>query len=85
MDKCKSCNYVWINKAKKDNSKQAEKLYYQYVVRKQTYSELSQDYWLSKKTIQFLFDNLDIDIALVLPVWKEIILLIDTTYFGTFD
>lgn len=82
--KCKSCNYVWINKAKKDNSKQAEKLYYQYVVRKQTYSELSQDYWLSKKTIQFLFDNLDIDIELVLPVWKEIILLIDTTYFGDF-
>ena len=82
--KCKSCNYVWINKAKKDNSKQAKKLYYQYVVRKQTYSELSQDYWLSKKKIQSLFDNLDVDIKLELPVWKEIILLIDTTYFGDF-
>jgi len=82
--KCKSCNHVWVNKSKKNRIKLAEKLYYLYVIRKQNYSELSQDYWLSKKTIQTLFDKLDINPVQELPIWKEIILLIDTTYFWDF-
>ena len=82
--KCNSCGYVWITKSRKSNSKLAEKLYYLYTVRKQTYSELSHDYWLSKKTIQKLFDNLVIKFNTKLPIWKEVILLIDTTYFGNF-
>ena len=82
--KCKSCNYVWISKYRNNNTKLAEKLYYLYTVRKQTYSELSTDYWLSKKKIQALFDNLDIKPNNNFPIWKEIVLLIDTTYFGNF-
>ena len=79
----KFCNYVWINKSKKDNSKLAEKLYFLYVVRKQTLNELSCDYWLSKKQIQSLFDKLNIKIKQDLSVWKKKILLIDTTYLAT--
>ena len=82
--KCKSCNYVWITKSRKNKDNLARKLYYLYTIRKQTYSELSQDYWLSKKTLQTLFDNLNIVFNKNLPIWKEIILLIDTTYFGDF-
>ena len=81
--KCKSCNYVWINKPRK-TTKSTEKLYYSYVVRKQTYSELSKDTWLSTKTIQSRFDNLNYEFKENLPVWKEVVLLIDTTYFWEF-
>ena len=56
--KCKSCNYVWITKSKNKSEKLSKELYYKYVVRKQTYSELSKDYWLSKRKIQYLFDKL---------------------------
>jgi len=82
--KCKSCNYVWISKSKRNKTINVKLLYYLYVIRKQTLSELSQDYWLSKKTIQKMFDNLELNIEQKLPIWKEVILLIDTTYFGDF-
>ncbi len=82
--KCKSCNHIRINKARNSKSKLMKKLYYQYVVRKQTYAELSQDYWLSTKTLQTWFDKINIQSSQDLPIWKEIVLLIDTTYFGKF-
>ena len=39
---------------------------------------------MSKKQIQSLFDKLEIKVKQDLPIWKEIILLINTTYFGKF-
>jgi len=80
--KCKSCNHVWIAKSQRKSDKLSKELYYKYVVRKQTYSELSKDYWLSKRKIQYLFDKLEFDYIQDLPIWKEVVLLIDTTYFG---
>jgi len=34
LDKCKSCNYVWISKSKRKSDKLSKELYYKYVVRK---------------------------------------------------
>ncbi len=79
--KCKLCGHVFQNKtrAKLVN---INKLWREYVFGKQTYKQLSDKYDLSIKTIQKYLDRYVFVIPKVIP--REIILLIDTTYFWDF-
>lgn len=76
--KCKSCWYVFQHKTRKKNIS-INNLWNDYCFHKQTYSELSDKYWLSKKTIQKKLDDYTFISPQIIP--REIILLIDTTYF----
>jgi len=78
--KCKDCNYVWISVSRKKDI-DTRKLYHDYSVHKQTYSELWTMKWISKKTIQRKLDSFILPNK-VIEGREEIVLLIDTTYFG---
>ena len=79
--KCKSCNHIWIWKSRWRKKIDKEKLYEDRSLHKQTYKELWEKHWLTSRTIQKYLDWVWIvrDRGIV-PT--EIILLIDTTYFG---
>ncbi len=81
--KCSACKYVWISKnRKKKKDIDICKLYKRYAVNKQTYEELAEEYQVCSKTIQRYLDRYEYEIYKSKP--REIILLIDTTYFGSF-
>lgn len=79
--KCKCCSYVFQNKtrAKKIEIKE---LWNNYCFWKQTYSQLAEKYWESIKTIQKKLDEFEFISPIIIP--REIILLMDTTYFWEF-
>lgn len=79
--KCKSCFYVFQNKTRK-NKIEINKLWNEYCFWKQTYLELSEKYNISIKTIQKKLDEFEFIPPIIKP--REIILLIDTTYFWEF-
>ena len=76
--KCKCCSYVFQNKTRVKKVV-SNNLWNDYCFHKQTYSELSDKYWLSLKTIQKKLDSHVFISPYITP--REIILLIDTTYF----
>lgn len=82
--KCKACGYVFQNKwrANKKEDIDIEKLWNEYCFWKQFYSELAEKYWVSIKTIQSKLDEYTFMPPQVTP--REIILLMDTTYFWDF-
>jgi hypothetical protein len=79
--KCKNCWHVFQNKTRKQKI-DISKLYHDYCFKKQTYSELSETYWISIKTVQTKLDEYKLIVPKVKA--KEVILLIDTTYFWDF-
>ena len=79
--KCKCCWHVFQNKTRVNNIKIKE-LWSDYCFWKQTYSQLSEKYWKTTKTIQKILDKFEFISPLVKP--REIILLMDTTYFWEF-
>ncbi len=80
--KCKKCWYVFLNKSRKKYKVDIDELYYRYSIRKQTYSELAEDYNISIKTVQKYLDLCSIQNNKT--TFKKVVLLIDTSYFGTF-
>lgn len=80
--RCKKCLYVWIAKSRRKTKVDAEKLYTDFSVHKQTYSELSETYKITVKTVQKYLDMKTLSWNKVKP--RKVILLIDTTYFWTF-
>ena len=79
--KCKDCWYVFQNKTRKQKI-DINELWNKYCFRKQTYAELAEDYWISVRTVQAKLDEYQIQIPQVKA--QEVVLLIDTTYFGEF-
>lgn len=53
--KCKNAD-MFLNKSRKKYKVDINKLYYRYSIRKQTYSELAEDYNISIKTVQKYLD-----------------------------
>ena len=80
--KCKECWYVFLNKSRKKYKVDIGNLYYQYSKRKQTYSELAEDYNLSIRTVQKYLDLYNV--KEIKTSTQNIVLLIDTSYFGAF-
>lgn len=79
--KCNICKHIWINKKRETNIK--EKMYEDFAIHKQNYSELALKYWCSKQTIQKYLDSYKIkEQKYIKP--GETILFIDTTYFWEF-
>lgn len=76
--KCKACGHVFQNKTRKNNNITQE-LWNKYCFRKQTYKELSNEYWISVKKVQQILDNFIFMPPQIKP--SEIVLLMDTTYF----
>ena len=79
--KCLKCKHVFQNRSRKNNI-EVTKLWNEYCFWKQNYSELSEKYKVTIKTIQKKLDEYKFIPPLVTP--SEIILLIDTTYFSDF-
>lgn len=79
--KCKDCGHVFQNKKRKNNVN-LEKLWLEYAIWKQTYKELAKKYKKTVPTIQKLLDSYEFKDKLIKP--REIVLLIDTTYFWDF-
>jgi len=76
--KCNNCNHIWVNKKRERNI--SKKIYEDFSIHKQNYSELWSKYWYSTRTIQKYLDKYEV------VEWdntkpKETILFIDTTYF----
>jgi len=80
--KCKDCGYVFQSKGRtnKKSKIQNQKLWEDYSLHKQTYKELSDTYSLSIRTVQKKLDEYVLPKVILIPT--NIILLIDTTYFG---
>jgi transposase-like protein len=79
--KCTECKHVWISKSRSKQKINKEKLYEDRAIHKQTYKELWTTYKISSRTVQKYLDKVwAIKKADIQP--REIILLIDTTYFG---
>lgn len=76
--KCWNCKYVWISKSR-SKPKPIQQVYKDYSTWKQTYKELSKRYNISIRTVQNYLDQYASNTIEVAP--KEIVLLIDTTYF----
>ena len=76
--KCKCCWHVFQNKTRAKNI-EINQIWNDYCFWKQTYSQLAEKYWENIKTIQKKLDTFEF----VSPIVKarEIILLMDTTYF----
>ena len=74
------CKHIWTSKSRSKSKINIRQLYKDWSIHKQTYKELSIKYKISKRTVQ---KYLDIE-CFKKPIIeaKEIILLIDTTYFG---
>lgn len=79
--KCKNCDHVFQNKTR-HKSIEINKLWQEYCFWKQNYSELSEKYRVTIKTIQKKLDEYKFVPPFVMPT--EIILLMDTTYFWEF-
>jgi len=79
--KCKCCWYVFQNKTR---AKKVEivQIWNDYCFWKQTYSQLAEKYWETIKTIQKKLDKFEFISPIINP--REIILLMDTTYFWEF-
>lgn len=80
--KCNNCNHVRVSQSRKKCIVDKNKMYEDFSLHKQTYQELSTTYWVSIKTVQSYLDSA------CNQWWRaaaptEIILLIDTTYFGS--
>ena len=80
--KCWSCNHVWMTQSRNPHNKieLSKQLYHEYSHEKQTYNELSIKHWLSTRSIQRYLDSYQWEYEIINP--QEIILLVDTTYFG---
>ncbi len=76
--KCKSCNYIFVNKSRTKQTTQSL-LWKDFAFWKQTYKQLSEKYNISIKTVQKLLDEYKLPKLKINP--QEIVLLIDTTYF----
>ena len=79
--KCKLCGHVFQNKTRR-KTVTTNKIWNEYCFWKQTYKQLSDTYKLSLKTIQKKLDQYSFIPKKISP--KEVILLIDTTYFSDF-
>jgi len=79
--KCKCCWYVFQNKTRAKKVEIVE-IWNDYCFWKQTYSQLAEKYWESIKTIQKKLDEYEFISPIIKP--REIILLMDTTYFWEF-
>lgn len=79
--KCKCCWYVFQNKTRVKKS-EIKEIWNDYCFWKQTYSQLAEKYWESIKTIQKKIDEFEFVSPIIIP--REIILLMDTTYFWEF-
>lgn len=80
--KCKKCSHIWISKSRCITKVNTTKIYKEFSFHKQTYKELSNSFNISVKTVQ---KYLDMEIILKKKVNpRNVILLIDTTYFWTF-
>lgn len=79
--KCKNCWYVFQNKTRLKNIENQE-LWDKYSNKRQTYENLSDDYWYSVQTIQRKLDKVRIE-EKKQKAW-EVVVLIDTTYFWDF-
>lgn len=75
---CSNCKYVWISKSR-EKQKPIHQIYKDFSAWKQTYYELWIKYDLSIKTVQKYLDQYQSEHLIINP--KEIVLLIDTTYF----
>ena len=75
--KCKYCNHIFCNSLRKKNN--TKEIYKDFSKHKQTYTELSEKYWISIKTVQKKLDEYILPKTNLKP--QEIVLLIDTTYF----
>jgi len=79
--KCTACKHVWIWDSRLKGKIDKDKLYEDRAIHKQTYKELWDRYKINKKTVQKYLDSAwKVDMKNI--VTREIILLIDTTYFG---
>jgi len=76
--KCKSCGHVFQNKSRKKEDISSV-LWDKYCFGKQTYKQLSDEFWISMKTVQTLLDSYEFITPLIRP--RQIVLLMDTTYF----
>ena len=79
--KCKVCGHVFQNKSRKKKV-EITKLWNEYCFWKQNYEELAKKYWFVVKTIQKRLDEYEFIPPIIIP--REIILLMDTTYFWEF-
>lgn len=76
--KCKDCGHVFQNKSRKKKDI-SSLLWDKYCFGKQTYVQLSQEFWFSVRKIQSLLDSYEFISPQVRP--RKIVLLMDTTYF----
>ena len=76
--KCKNCGHVFQNKTRKREDISSV-LWDKYCFGKQTYRQLSEEFWISVKTVQSILDSYEFVTPQVTP-WN-IVLIIDTTYF----
>lgn len=79
--KCHECKYVRIWKRRGKGKIDKEKMYKERAVHKQTYKELWEKYGIDKRTVQKYLDESEKYVAKI-GKQKEIVLIIDTTYFG---
>ena len=79
--KCKCCGHVFQNATRKKKIV-INQLWNEYCFLKQNYKELWEKYHLSLKTVQKILDKYEFVNPIIMP--KEIILLMDTTYFWEF-
>lgn len=77
--KCR-CWYVRISARRKKIAISKEELYEDFALHKQTYSELSVKYWISKRTVQKYLDEYVVEEVDIEP--QNAIVLVDTTYFS---
>ena len=73
---------MWVNKKRKRNRLDIRELYKEFSEGKQTYGELSFKYGISIRKVQEYLDSFIPHSRESSP--KEVVLLIDTTYFGSF-
>lgn len=76
MYKCHACGRQFLG----GDRLEKEKVWAEYISGKQTYSQLSEKYGCSKRTIQRLLDSYRVIIPEKIP--RKVIVLMDTTYWG---
>lgn len=75
--KCKDCWYVFQNSSREKGKWEIRE---EYSIWKQTYEQLGEKYWKSKRTISRELDKTKPKKAEIKPI--ATVLIIDTTYFG---
>lgn len=75
--KCHACGRQFLGG---DRRPDPEKIWHEYKSGKQTYSQLSNKYKCSNRTIQRLIDSYQVSIPKKVP--RQVIVLMDTTYWG---